>query len=79
MKKDILKHELVPEHVILSEPKEVKKVLKELNIRKDQLPKINSDDPVIKAIDAEVGDIIKITRKSDTAGKFVTYRVVQQN
>lgn len=78
MKKDILKHELVPEHVILSEPK-IKKVLKELNIRKDQLPKINSDDPVIKAIGANVGDIIKITRKSDTSGKFVTYRVVQQN
>ena len=55
MKKDILKHELVPEHVILSEPKEIKKVLKELNIRKDQLPKINSDDPVIKAIGANVG------------------------
>ena len=78
MKKDILKHELVPEHVILSEPK-IKKVLKELNIRKDQLPKINSDDPVIKAIGANVGDIIKINLKSDTSGKFVTYRVVQQN
>lgn len=75
MKKDILKHKLVPDHTILSKT-EANKVLKQLNIRQEQLPKIKSDDPVVKEIDAKPGDILKITRKSHTAGKFATYRLV---
>lgn len=75
MKKDILKHRLVPEHTILSKS-ERNKVLKELDIHPEQLPKIKQDDPVCKAIEAKSGDILKITRKSHTAGKFVTYRQV---
>lgn len=66
MKKDILKHKLVPEHTILSKS-EIKKVLKELDIHSEQLPKIKQDDPVCKAIEAKPGDILKITRKSHTA------------
>lgn len=75
MKKDILKHRLVPEHTILSKS-ERNKVIKELDIHPEQLPKIKQDDPVCKAIEAKAGDILKITRKSHTAGKFVTYRLV---
>jgi DNA-directed RNA polymerase subunit H len=75
VKKDILKHKLVPDHTILSKT-EIKKVLKELDIHKEQLPKIKADDPAVKAIEAKPGDILKITRKSHTAGKFVTYRLV---
>lgn len=77
MKKDILKHELVPEHTILKNT-EVKALLKKLDVIPEQLPKINSDDPVVKAIDANVGDILKITRKSQTSGVFETYRLVQE-
>lgn len=76
MKKDILKHQLVPEHVILSE-EEAKKVLEEMKIHAEQLPRIRTDDPVVKAIGAKEGDILKIIRESPTAGKFVTYRIVQ--
>ena len=76
MKADILQHKLVPEHTILSE-EEAQKVLDDLNVRLDQIPKILPTDPVVKAIDANVGDILKITRKSDTAGIFVAYRVVR--
>lgn len=47
-----------------------------MDIHIEQLPKIRKDDPVVKAIDAKPGDILKITRKSHTAGKFVTYRLV---
>ncbi|PKL71109.1 MAG: DNA-directed RNA polymerase subunit H, partial [Methanobacteriales archaeon HGW-Methanobacteriales-2] len=53
-----------------------KKVLKKLDIHPEQLPKIKADDPVVKAIEAKPGDILKITRKSQTAGKFETYRLV---
>jgi len=75
VKKDILKHKLVPDHTILSKT-EAKKILKELDIHQEQLPKIKVDDPVAKAIGAKPGDILEITRKSQTAGKFVTYRLV---
>ncbi|RAP02582.1 DNA-directed RNA polymerase subunit H [Methanosphaera stadtmanae] len=76
LKADILQHKLVPEHTILSE-EEAQKVLDDLNVRLDQIPKILPTDPVVKAIDAKVGDILKITRKSETAGIFVAYRVVR--
>ncbi len=75
MKTNILKHELVPEHTILSKSAS-KKIIKDMDIHIEQLPKIKKDDPVVKAIDAKPGDILKITRKSHTAGKFVTYRLV---
>lgn len=75
MKKDILKHILVPDHAILSKT-ESKKIIKHLNIHQEQLPKIKSDDPVVKEIGAKPGDVLKITRKSHTAGKFITYRLV---
>ena len=75
MKKDILKHKLVPDHTILSKT-EANKVIKQLNVHQEQLPKIKSDDPVVKEIGAKPGDILKITRKSHTAGKFITYRLV---
>ena len=76
MKADILQHNLVPEHVILDD-EEIDKVLKELNINEDQLPKILTTDPVVKAIGAKEGDVLKITRDSETAGVFVSYRIVK--
>ncbi|WP_297981523.1 DNA-directed RNA polymerase subunit H [uncultured Methanobrevibacter sp.] len=81
MKFDIRKHNAVPEHEKLSES-EKKKIFKNLDYDVSQLPKIKMDDPVIKAMKAEAdetfeeGDVIKITRDSETAGEFVTYRVV---
>ena len=76
MNKDILLHELVPDHVILSES-EVEKLFNDQDFNKEQLPKIKSDDPIAKAIEAKKGDILEITRKSLTAGTFVTYRLVE--
>ena len=72
---NILEHELVPEHMILSK-EEAKEVLDKYNAKIEQLPKILSTDPVIKAIGAKKGDIIKIIRKSKTAKKAIAYRVV---
>lgn len=73
---DILQHNLVPEHTILSD-EEAQEVLEELNVRLDQIPKILPTDPVVKAIGAKLGDVLRITRKSETAGIFVAYRVVR--
>jgi len=74
-KPTILDHELVPKHEILS-PREAAEVLRRLNVRPDQLPWIKASDPVVIAIGAKPGDIIKITRKSPTAGEVVVYRYV---
>jgi len=71
----ILEHELVPKHEIMEEG-EVKELLGKYKIKKEQLPKIKSSDPVIKEIKAVVGDVVKIKRRSRTAGKFLSYRLV---
>ena len=72
---DILKHELVPGHVILEE-KEKKELLEKLKITTINLPKILTNDPVVKTIGAKEGDVLKIIRKSATAGTSIYYRVV---
>mgnify|MGYP000244581382 CR=1 FL=1 len=77
MKIDILKHKLVPHHEILKE-EEVEKLLKTYGVKKEQLPKMLIDDPVAKAINAKEGDVIKIIRKSPTAGVSIAYRVVSK-
>jgi len=41
-----------------------------------QLPHILSTDPAIKAIGAKPGSIIKVVRKSLTAGEAIVYRYV---
>jgi DNA-directed RNA polymerase subunit H len=72
---DVLSHQLVPKHEILSE-NDSEKALKEFKITRDQLPKILITDPAVKRISAKVGDIVKITRKSPTAGVSEIYRMV---
>jgi len=75
VKFSILDHKLVPGHIILSGD-EAKKVLKAYHIESSQLPKILDKDPVIKAIGAKPGQIIKIVRKSGSAGETISYRLV---
>ncbi len=72
---DILEHELVPKHEVLS-PEEAKKVLEELGVKPIQLPYLLVSDPVARQIGAKPGDIVRITRKSPTAGETVAYRYV---
>lgn len=72
---NILEHELVPKHEVIP-PDEAIKILRRLGIEPWQLPWISADDPVVKLIGAKPGDIVRITRKSPTAGLFVTYRYV---
>ena len=76
MKKiDVLKHELVPEHVLLSK-KEAMALLKRLGISPNQLPWILASDPAARAVGAKPGDILMIIRRSPTAGRTVTFRLV---
>jgi DNA-directed RNA polymerase subunit H len=68
-------HILVPKHEKLSKAKG-KELLDEYGIKLNQLPQILQNDPAIEHLEVEAGDIIKITRKSQTAGETVYYRVV---
>ena len=72
---NVLTHELVPEHIIIKDD-EIKELLNKFNITPKQLPKILKNDPVVKQIEAEEGDVIKIIRKSPTAGVTTYYRLV---
>jgi DNA-directed RNA polymerase subunit H len=72
---DIFEHALVPFHEILTE-KEKNALLTQFKIKPYQMPQIKSGDPAVKAIGAKPGDVLKITRKSTTAGEHVTYRYV---
>ncbi|MCX8173382.1 MAG: DNA-directed RNA polymerase subunit H [Thermoplasmata archaeon] len=77
---NIFEHEYVPEHYLVDREEE-KAILKQLNLTKDQLPRIKKTDAAIVALETitgeiEPGRIIKIVRRSRTAGVFVAYRVV---
>jgi len=71
----ILEHELVPKHELLSKEEAVR-VLKELGVRPEQLPWIRASDPVARLLGAKPGDIIRVIRKSPTAGVSIAYRFV---
>lgn len=72
---DVMKHELVPWHEILSDA-EARQVQERYNIFPEQLPKVLQSDPVCKAIGAKPGQIVRIKRKSPTAGEATAYRLV---
>ncbi len=72
---NIFKHELVPKHEILP-PEEAKEILDKYRTKVYQLPQIKASDIVAIAIGAKPGDTLKITRRSVTAGKYISYRYV---
>ncbi len=74
-KLNIFSHVLVPKHEILTK-EEAAKILHELNAKPEDLPLIKASDPIVKALGAKPGDILKIYRRSPTAGITIAYRYV---
>ncbi|MBS3097767.1 DNA-directed RNA polymerase subunit H [Candidatus Woesearchaeota archaeon] len=72
---NIQHHILIPKHIKLSE-KEKETLLDKYNITLQQLPKILKNDSAIQNLDVKPEDVIKIIRKSPTAGESIFYRVV---
>ena len=68
-------HVLVPKHEIM-QIKEAKQVLEKYHCKSIELPLIFVSDPAIVGLGVKAGDMIKITRKSATAGESFYYRYV---
>ena len=72
---NILKHRLVPEHLVIRKKEEIQKILKECNCNLTQLPIILKNDIISKILRLAPGDLCKIIRNSDKCGEYPFYRV----
>ena len=70
-----LLHVLSPKYEILSEDQK-NELLQRFRVRPYSLPRILATDPAMKALEAKIGDIVKITHGSEISGQAVTYRLV---
>ena len=77
---EVMNHIHVPEHRLLS-PKEAEDVLAKYSISIEELPKIKRSDACIRSLELRVGEIprgsiVKVIRRSETAGISYAYRLV---
>lgn len=72
---DVFESELVPKHELLTKEEKVE-FLKKNNLSVKQLPRIKSEDPVVKVLGGKKGDVVKVIRASPVAGEYYYYRIV---
>jgi len=69
-----MKHELVPKHKKITED-EIKTLMESLQLKsKTQLPLIQKQDIIARWLGLQQGDVVRITRYTETSGKYYFYR-----
>jgi DNA-directed RNA polymerase subunit H (RpoH/RPB5) len=71
---NIMNHMYVPKMRVVS-PEDKERILESYSANSSQFPKILKSDPPAKFLGVRKGDLCQITRVSETAGTYISYRI----